>query len=233
VLNFQDCSAASLQPLQFPISPRPLLIGIAVADSGHSFVIMGGSAVCFSFGTFWNRGCYSFNTTQQSCGHGEAISVKQASIAPWRFIRTVTGLQPIDKLRGPHSTTAVRNPLAVFRVRVTSTEHFDQLVRAAHPVILEQLDIGPCCTKWTTEYLKEKIGIEREIIVHEATAEHMSFKAKNFAYSPKAFGEFLDKVESGEKLYLRSLSREGPSEKPANIATDFPNISADFSLPPE
>jgi tRNA wybutosine-synthesizing protein 4 len=61
----------------------------------------------------------------------------------------------------------------------------------------------------------------------------MSFKAKNFAYSSKTFGEFLDRIDGGERLYLRSLSSEEPSGKPANIASDFPTIAADFSLPPE
>jgi tRNA wybutosine-synthesizing protein 4 len=61
----------------------------------------------------------------------------------------------------------------------------------------------------------------------------MSFKAKNFAYTSKTFGDFLDQIDAGERLYLRSLSSEKPSEKPADIATDFPTIAADFSLPPE
>jgi tRNA wybutosine-synthesizing protein 4 len=61
----------------------------------------------------------------------------------------------------------------------------------------------------------------------------MSFKEKNFAYKSKSFGEFLDQIDAGERLYLRSLSSEGPSEKPANIARDFPTLAADFCLPPE
>jgi len=61
----------------------------------------------------------------------------------------------------------------------------------------------------------------------------MSFKEKNFAYISTTFGEFLDRIDAGERLYLRSLSSEAPSEKPANITMDFPTITADFSLPPE
>jgi tRNA wybutosine-synthesizing protein 4 len=61
----------------------------------------------------------------------------------------------------------------------------------------------------------------------------MSFKAKNFAYTSKAFGDFLDQIDAGERLYLRSLSSKNPSENPADIAKDFPTIAADFSLPPE
>jgi tRNA wybutosine-synthesizing protein 4 len=61
----------------------------------------------------------------------------------------------------------------------------------------------------------------------------MSFKAKNFAYTSKTFGNFLDQVDAGKMLYLRSLSSDRPSEKPADITIDFPTIAADFYLPPE
>jgi tRNA wybutosine-synthesizing protein 4 len=71
------------------------------------------------------------------------------------------------------------------------------------------------------------------VIVHEAATEQMSFKAKNFVYTPKPFGEFLDQIEAGQRLYLRALSAEKPSELPTNISRDFPTIAADFVLPPE
>lgn len=37
-----------------PDDSRPLLIGLTTASIGNSIAIIGGSAVCFSFGTFWN-----------------------------------------------------------------------------------------------------------------------------------------------------------------------------------
>jgi len=60
----------------------------------------------------------------------------------------------------------------------------------------------------------------------------MDFKSKNFEYVKKKFGDFLDEIESGKRLYLRSLSSENPSSSPAELAKDFPSISADFQLPP-
>jgi len=47
------------------------------------------------------------------------------------------------------------------------------------------------------------------------------------------FGEFIDRAEKGERLYLRSLSADKPSEIPADINKDFPSIAADFQLSPE
>jgi tRNA wybutosine-synthesizing protein 4 len=61
----------------------------------------------------------------------------------------------------------------------------------------------------------------------------MDFQSKNFIYTNKPFGEFIDQAESGSRLYLRSLSSEKPSELPADITKDFSTIAADFQLPPE
>ena len=61
----------------------------------------------------------------------------------------------------------------------------------------------------------------------------MNFKSKNYRYSTIPFGEFIDRAERGERLYLRTLSTEKPSEIPADINNDFPSIASDFQLPPE
>lgn len=61
----------------------------------------------------------------------------------------------------------------------------------------------------------------------------MNFTTKNFAYISKSFGEFMDEIKGGEKLYLRSLSSDKPAEKAADIKEDFPTIAEDFRLPPE
>jgi len=61
----------------------------------------------------------------------------------------------------------------------------------------------------------------------------MDFQTKNFRYSKKTFGDFIQEAEIGGKLYLRALSEEHPSEKPTDISRDFPTIAPDFRLPPE
>ncbi len=61
----------------------------------------------------------------------------------------------------------------------------------------------------------------------------MDFVSKNFQYVTMPFGEFIEAVDNGKKLYLRSLSAEKPSEMPANLKQDFPTIADDFQLPPE
>lgn len=59
----------------------------------------------------------------------------------------------------------------------------------------------------------------------------MSFQSKNFSYTTKEFGIFLDEVHAGGRQYLRSTSAEQPSKLPANLAMDFPNLDRDFRLP--
>jgi len=61
----------------------------------------------------------------------------------------------------------------------------------------------------------------------------MNFRTKNFRYATYSFGEFIDKADRGEKLYMRSLSSMKPAELPANISRDYPSLSPDFRLPPE
>ena len=61
----------------------------------------------------------------------------------------------------------------------------------------------------------------------------MNFLAKNFVYVTKPFGRFLDEIAQGSQQYLRSLSSEQPSERPAQLTVDFPELAADFQLPPE
>lgn len=38
---------------------RPLLIGTSLYGRGQTLMIMGGGAVCYAFGTFWNRAVYT------------------------------------------------------------------------------------------------------------------------------------------------------------------------------
>ena len=61
----------------------------------------------------------------------------------------------------------------------------------------------------------------------------MDFTAKNFRYVTAEFGSFAQRVEQGDKLYLRALSHERPSEQPAVLAEDFPSLAPDFVLPAE
>jgi tRNA wybutosine-synthesizing protein 4 len=59
----------------------------------------------------------------------------------------------------------------------------------------------------------------------------MDFKAKNFAYASRTFGDFVDAIERGERLYLRALSSENAKEIPTSLERDYPSIASEFHLP--
>ncbi|CAL3962524.1 unnamed protein product [Diplocarpon coronariae] len=234
VFNLEG-NSASVSTVHHEFAPPPLLIGSTVFATKNSLVITGGSAVCFSFGTFWNKGCYTLSVSSGDKHHRENQSPDESSELPtgvWKLVQTITAEAP-RLASGARSSAGPFSMVTVERVRLGPNTDFEKILQASTPVIFEKADIGPCTTAWTAEYLKQKVGSDREIIVHEARTEHMDFKSKNFAYVPRRFGKFLDQIESGEKLYLRSLSSDRPSEQPADIAKDFPYIAPDFRLPAE
>jgi tRNA wybutosine-synthesizing protein 4 len=59
----------------------------------------------------------------------------------------------------------------------------------------------------------------------------MNFQTKNFSYVSKSFQGFLEEVYSGSKQYLRSISADQPTKRPAHLAEDFPELKYDFKLP--
>ena len=70
-----------------------------------------------------------------------------------------------------------------------------------------------------------------QVVVHDAQSENMNFQAKNFAYTTKEMGVFLDEVYAGSRQYLRTVSAEQPGKLPACLSADFPRLSDDFRLP--
>lgn len=70
-----------------------------------------------------------------------------------------------------------------------------------------------------------------KVVVHQSMSQQMNFLQKNFKYVKQAFGSFIDAINEGQMLYLRSLSADKPSDEPADIKSDFPSIAEDFRLP--
>lgn len=130
-------------------------------------------------------------------------------------------------------TTGMPIPVTVPKAHLTGSNNFAKYLDAALPIILTGLSLGQCTQYWTNEYLKEAIGADRKVVVHSSSSETMDFQTKNFTYETQNFGSFIEAADNGGKLYLRSLSKDAPSEKPANLSEDFPEISSDFELPEE
>lgn len=61
----------------------------------------------------------------------------------------------------------------------------------------------------------------------------MDFNSKNFGYVSAPLEKVVMEMQDGGRMYLRSLSRKRPSEEPAKLEDDFPQLARDFCLPPE
>ncbi|KAF2492014.1 Clavaminate synthase-like protein [Lophium mytilinum] len=129
-----------------------------------------------------------------------------------------------DKTSGPRVES-------IRRVRITSESEFRDIVASLGPCVLEGLDMGSCTHQWTPEYLEQKVGTDRSVIIHSCEADRLTFRTKNFTYVKKPFGEFIRGVCQGEKSYLRSVSTSQPGKHPTILERDFPGIAGDFQLP--
>lgn len=134
-----------------------MLIGSSIAISQKALVIFGGGAVCFSFGTFWTPGVYTIAPTAQ-------LDNQQF----WRYAETLTtahGQKPLISSIAVKSVLSNRKSETVTspRCKIDSAVEFERLVVAGQPMVLESTDLGSCKDLWTNEYLKLKIGADREV----------------------------------------------------------------------
>jgi tRNA wybutosine-synthesizing protein 4 len=213
--------------------PRPLLVGhsIILMPDG-TVVVIGGGATCFSMGTFWNSGAY---TLQLPTAGGEEAGVP-ALTSRWAYEKTID-IVPIQRTTPintkPQTAGGPATIIPILRLKLETADEFLKIVSQGRPVVVEGLDLGACVSTWTLDYLVDKVGADRKVVIHEATTEAMDFTTKNFRYVTTEFGDFARRVGQGDKLYLRALSQEKPSEQPAVLADDFPALDPDFVLPPQ
>jgi tRNA wybutosine-synthesizing protein 4 len=216
------------QPVMQLPSTWPLLVGMGVVTvSRDEVMIAAGGAVCFSMGSFWNEG---YLTVTKAGMQG---------MRTWRKVpRQVDGTAQAKPPGVPHQKKPTKAKKAsglrtaeVPRIRLESAENFERLMADSKPAIIEGLDIGPCTDLWTLDYLKEKIGAERELVVHECASDRMTFKDKNFEYVRRTAAEFLNGIGQGSKTYLRAVSSSQPNKLPTKLEDDFPGIVADFKIP--
>ncbi|KAL4784936.1 hypothetical protein BJX76DRAFT_356542 [Aspergillus varians] len=211
--------------------PRPLLVGHAsYAVNPDQVLLLGGGAVCFSFGTFWTEGTWTLSPADAPLENSWALVRESVQLekAPANKPEKKQKKPKPTKPKVYKSTTKVAS---IPRVKIKTPADFQQVLDDSLPVIIEGSDIGPCTELWTKEYLVNTVGSDRQVVVHEAESENMSFQTKNFAYTSKAFGTFMDEVHAGGRQYLRSISAKQPGRRPANLDVDFPSLENDFRLP--
>jgi tRNA wybutosine-synthesizing protein 4 len=170
--------------------PPPLLIGSSVSCSGDNIIITGGGAVCFSFGTFWNRGCFTLSLQVMPRNENSEDNDSQSQVLEtWKYLQTVESL-PHGKSEnngsGPSNLNREKtlDLVIIQRMKISSACDFSTLVSLAKPVILEELNLGSCTTAWTSDYLQDHVGRDSKVCLdHRATHKNV---ANGIGYCPSS-----------------------------------------------
>lgn len=211
-------------------APRPFLIGHSThRTQGETTLIAGGGGTCFSFGSFFNDGCFLLHDREQGV------------LSAFKLLKPTPPTPPpapkalITNGEEPPLPTHVKSTL------IQSESEFLSLVRDAAPKILIYLDMGPCTTLWTPYYMKTNTSPSRKVVVHSAPTPTMNFQRKeSFSYNTLPFHLYLDILNAACKnpgsdiqphMYMRAISSTSPNSKPAILSSDWPELAADFHLP--
>lgn len=136
-------------------APLPLSVGHSlVSTRAGQALMLGGGAVCFSFGSYWNEGTWLL---QEASDDREEAWLMRSDL-------------PVDQQKTTSCQTDGDCPPAkesgirrIPRITLKTSLEFCDVVNSRQPRILERLDLGPCTSLWTLDYLKEKIGNERRV----------------------------------------------------------------------
>ncbi|KAM3499018.1 hypothetical protein MY10362_007696 [Beauveria mimosiformis] len=214
---------------------KPFMIGTSVLYNDDRIVIAGGGATCFSMGTFWETKVYQaqvptvFNSGRVAAD-GRSMSTEIKLISSQRVISSTSAHRGDSELGRPDAKARIST---IARLSLSSETDFEDIILRGQPVVIENLQLGDCLKKWTVEYMTERVGSGKKVVVHECQPDDctMNFTTKNFRYITDDFATILARASNGERLYLRSLSNEKPAEQPAKLEDDFPDLATDFILP--
>ena len=113
---------------------------------------MGGGAVCFSFGTYWNKGCYTLDLSKRCSNTQIKFEYKETHLPVSEMTRKL-----------PDERSSPRAAIPVPRMKLQSSDEFSKILASNKPVIFEGMDLGLCVEKWSTAYLKQQISPMREV----------------------------------------------------------------------
>ena len=145
---------------------RPLLTGhSAIMCAEGSVVIVGGGAVCFSFGTFWNTGVWSMDINTNTQNKRWYLVGQQAPRSAMNSTLQAFASSPKNNTgHGSHPMSTVP------RIRLEDSISFERIICNSKPIIMEGLELGTCVEQWTAGYLKKAVDPERSVSVLEYSA---------------------------------------------------------------
>lgn len=167
----QDLDILITDPLRYEIiagccigiTPKPLLIGTSAEMIQGQLVITGGGATCFSMGTYWNPVCYTIPyDTEYFAG---LKATESSCYGIWLFWKVVevteqTKRQHAYKLR-ENDRAAVK--IDIPRLHINTADAFLAVLKASKPVIIEGSKLGCCTETWSSDYIAEQLGPDKEV----------------------------------------------------------------------
>lgn len=213
---------------------EPFLIGHSTIVKDNLLSIVGGGAVCFSFGSFMNSTSWHLDIGNDNAENWKTgiWKIYRPKDTPDLEVFHVNGdalNQDAHHLESERSLTS-RGYISVNRLNSTTKETLSKRILKGKPCIFESVNLGCCIEKWTPEYLKQALDPERLLDIHYATADTMLFESKNFEIQKQKFPDFIDAVGVGQRRYLRAVSFKD-KHKPANFYKDFEALASDFRIP--
>jgi tRNA wybutosine-synthesizing protein 4 len=176
ILDFSKSETAQEKTRAFGVHfeghfPRPLLVGCSIFCSGDILVLMGGGAVCFSFGTFWNTGCFTLSLQAlTSIGYATQGNngCERPTLETWKFLQAIE-MVPSGSSTHQAAVASISNGggkldlVSIQRTSLSNAVDFSAIVSHAQPVIIEGLDLGSCVETWTSSYLNDQIGRDKKV----------------------------------------------------------------------
>lgn len=147
----------------------PLLIGHSSIWDGDGLVTVGGGAVCFSFGNHSNTGVWKVLRGGRTIHNPWKLTDQQAQPDMKEPPQKRAKMAPKPKNGEVGSPLYDPNPSPVAREHVNMLSSFVRLMNKSEPAVMEGLELGSCTRSWTTEYLKRKIGRDREVCYSETS----------------------------------------------------------------
>lgn len=142
---------------------RLLLAGHSAYAYKDSIIIAGGGALCFSFGSYWNKDILTLNfgSEEQHCF--------------WSFDKNQTCTSKPKKLQIDQPAESVptfssslietERMKGIRRLEIETSDDFMRMINNSQPFVIQGVDLGPCQRNWTLGLLKAKIGPHRKVKV--------------------------------------------------------------------
>ena len=136
---------------------RPLLVGHSSVSRWNQTVIVGGGAVCFSFGTHWNEGVWAIAIGQV----GQNTAWHLLENHPNERVKPHVSIVSNDNIEKEEITTVKQADVP--KLRIDGAVDFDRVVQISIPTVFPGVELGSCQSNWTFEYLETLLGFDRQV----------------------------------------------------------------------